>query len=441
MIFIAKWEKISNNIVEYYEDRSSTAPFESHYFDDGELIQYPTMTVYPQGWVWQEYGEGQFQRFDWDVPMYGEYGVQETRVINGEERVVNVIRIYGTWDESHTKVVYDPNAPQGGIPGTAPTDPNEYTIWQSEVPVASRGETANTDPGMVFVGWLLDRNGIVYHPGDHVPVRWPRTMIFTAQWAKTEDVVYLRYDPNGGTPWDLYPNDTGFPYKKNATAAVWDNAKVDGTVWFSRTGYSFTGWNTEPDGSGTAYAPDASIVLTEPVTTLYAQWERNLHTLSLYKIDSVGKKPLSGAVFGLYCFENGEFRFVETLTTGSDGRISFPELQTEVLYKLVEERPPNGYAIITKEIFFKLIPAANTVSFAFCDSAGNLSETPRGITGEYVTGNKTLSITVENLRGYELPSTGGTGELLYILCGLTLVLGPFVYGFSLRRRYERRSKQ
>ena len=441
MIFIAKWEKISNNIVEYYDDRSSTEPFEFHYFDDGELVQYPTMSVYPQGWVWQEYGEGQFQRFDWDVPMYGEYGVQEIRKINGEERVVNVIRIYGTWDESHTKVVYDPNAPQGGIPGTAPTDGNEYTIWQSEVPVASRGETANTDPGMVFVGWLLDRNGIVYQPGDHVPVRWPRTMIFTAQWAKTEDVVYLRYDPNGGTPWDIYPNETGFSYKKNATAAVWDNAKVDGTAWFSRNGYTFTGWNTEPDGSGTAYAPDASIVLTEPVTTLYAQWERDTHILSLYKIDSDGKKPLSGAIFGLYCYENGEFRLVETLTTGSDGRISFPELQTDVLYKLVEEKPPNGYAIITKEIFFKLIPAENAVSFTFCDAEGNISETPGDVTGEYVTGNKTLSLTVENLRGYALPSTGGIGTPIYILCGLIFVLGPFVYGFSLRRRHGRRMKQ
>ena len=439
MIFIAKWERISNNIVEYYDDRSSTEPFESHYFDDGELIQYPTMSVYPQGWVWQEYGEGQFQRFDWDVPMYGEYGVQEVRTINGEERVVNVIRIYGTWDESHTKVVYDPNAPQGGIPGTAPTDGNEYTIWQSEVPVASRGETANTDPGMVFVGWLLDRNGIVYQPGDHVPVRWPRTMIFTAQWAKPEDVVYLRYDPNGGTPSALYPNDTGFAYKKNAIAAIWNNARTDGTVWFSRTGYRFIGWNTAPDGSGTAYAPDASIVLTAPVTTLYAQWERDVHTLSLYKVDSEGKKPLSGAIFGLYCYENGAFRLVEMLTTGSDGRISFPELQTEMFYKLVEERPPNGYAIITKEIFFKLIPGENAVSFAFFDSAGNISETPGGVTGEYVTGNKTLSLTVENLRGYALPSTGGTGARLYILCGLTLILGPLVYGFSLRRRCERRS--
>lgn len=441
MIFIAKWEKISNNIVEYYDDRSSTEPFESHYFDDGELVQYPTMSVYPQGWVWQEYGEGQFQRFDWDVPMYGEYGVQEIRKINGEERVVNVIRIYGTWDESHTKVVYDPNAPQGGIPGTAPTDVNEYTIWQSEVPVASRGETANTDPYMVFVGWLLDRNGIVYQPGDHVPARWPRTMIFTAQWAKAEDVVYLRYDPNGGAPWDIYPNETGFSYKKNATAAVWDNAKVDGTAWFSRTGYVFTGWNTKPDGSGTAYAPDAPIVLTEPVTTLYAQWKSTSFTLYVNKVNSDSNTPLAGAEFGLYREENGAFLLVQSITTGVDGHIIFLNLETDTLYKLVEEKPPNGYAVITKEIFFALRPKGDTVSLQFYDSAGNLISVPNGVSGEYTTGNQLLIVTVKNLRGYELPSTGGIGTFLYILCGLILVFGPFVYGFSLRRRYERRSKR
>ncbi len=156
------------------------------------------------------------------------------------------------------------------------------------------------------------------------------------------------------------------------------------------------------------------------------------------KIDSENKKPLKGAIFELYCYESGAFRLVETLTTGSDGRVSFPELQTAVLYKLVEVRPPDGYATITKEIFFKLTPANNIISFAFCDSAGNISERPGGVAGEYITGNKMLSLTVENLRGYALPSTGGTGVLLYVLCGLALVLGPLVYGFSLRRRYERR---
>ena len=441
IIFIAKWEKISNNIVEYYEDRSSAEPFEHHYFDDGELVPYPTMTVYPEGWVWKEYGEDPFQRFDWDVPMYGEYGVQEKRVINGEERTVNVIRIYGTWDESHTKVVYDPNAPQGGIPGTAPTDSNEYTIWQSEVPVASRGETAKTDPDMVFVGWLLDRNGIVYQPGDHVPVQWPRTMIFTAQWSKAEDVVYLRYDPNGGTPEDIYPNNTGFPYRKNATAAVWNNASTDGTAWFSRPGYAFTGWNTEPDGSGTAYAPDSTIVLTAPVTTLYAQWESTSYTLSVYKVDSDSNTALTGAEFGLYRQEDGMFLLVQSLTTGVDGHITFLNLGTDTLYKLVEEKPPNGYAVIAKEIFFALRPNGNTVSLRFYDSTGKEISVPNGVTGEYITGNQLLNVTVKNLRGYELPSTGGTGIFFNILCGLFFISAPLVYGLSLRREYERRSRE
>jgi LPXTG-motif cell wall-anchored protein len=40
----------------------------------------------------------------------------------------------------------------------------------------------------------------------------------------------------------------------------------------------------------------------------------------------------------------------------------------------------------------------------------------------------------------ELPGTGGIGTPIYMLCGLILVLGPLVYGFSLRRRYGRRSK-
>ena len=440
MIFIAKWEKISNNIVEYYEDRSSAKPFESHYFDDGELIQYPTMTVYPQGWVWQEYGEDQFQRFDWDVPMYGEYGVPEIRTINGEEQVVNVIRIYGTWDESHTKVVYDPNAPQGGIPGTAPTDGNEYTIWQSEVPVSSQGETANADPNMVFAGWLLDRNGIVYHPGDHVPVHWPRTMIFTAQWAKAEEIVYLRYDPNGGTPEGIYPNNTGFPYKKNATA-VWDNKWTDGSVWYSRNGYTFTGWNTAQDGSGTAYAPDAPIVLTEQVTTLYAQWKSTSFTLFVHKVEANSNTGLAGAEFGLYREENGEFLFVQSITTGDDGHITFLKLDTDTVYQLVEEKPPNGYAIITKEIFFALRPKGSAVSLQFYDSAGNVISAPNGVSGEYITGSQLLTVTVQNLPGYRLPSTGGEGIFFNILCGLILVSVPLVYGFSLRRRYGRRSKQ
>ncbi|MCL2367243.1 MAG: S-layer homology domain-containing protein, partial [Oscillospiraceae bacterium] len=41
---------------------------------------------------------------------------------------------------------------------------------------------------------------------------------------------------------------------------------------FTRANYSFTGWNTQANGSGTAFAPGATIGSVTSNTTLYAQW-------------------------------------------------------------------------------------------------------------------------------------------------------------------------
>lgn len=42
---------------------------------------------------------------------------------------------------------------------------------------------------------------------------------------------------------------------------------------------------------------------------------------------------------------------------------------------------------------------------------------------------------------YELPGTGGMGPHLYILCGLSLMLAPLVYGIGLRRRQRKEARQ
>lgn len=46
----------------------------------------------------------------------------------------------------------------------------------------------------------------------------------------------------------------------------------------SKTGYTFTGWNTKADGSGTGYAAGADYT-TEADMTLYAQWTANTYTV------------------------------------------------------------------------------------------------------------------------------------------------------------------
>ncbi len=60
--------------------------------------------------------------------------------------------------------------------------------------------------------------------------------------------------------------------------------------------------------------------------------------------------------------------------------------------------------------------------------------------GDIPTYETTITNTYRWTGSFELPGTGGIGIPIYILCGLVFILGPFVYGFSLRCRYGRRSK-
>ena len=49
----------------------------------------------------------------------------------------------------------------------------------------------------------------------------------------------------------------------------------------TRDGYTFTGWNTKTDGTGTSYAPGDSYTANEDVT-LYAQWVANTPVIAIF---------------------------------------------------------------------------------------------------------------------------------------------------------------
>jgi hypothetical protein len=61
--------------------------------------------------------------------------------------------------------------------------------------------------------------------------------------------------------------------------------------------------------------------------------------------------------------------------------------------------------------------------------------------GEIPTYETTVTNTYRWTDAFELPSTGGIGYPILILCGMPLVAAPLVYGLSLRRKYERRSRK
>ena len=82
-------------------------------------------------------------------------------------------------------------------------------------------------------------------------------------------VLYVRspyqvfYDANGGSG---SQTDSDNPYFADETVTVLDEGTME------REGYLFDGWNTEADGSGTAYEADDTFTMPKADVTLYAQW-------------------------------------------------------------------------------------------------------------------------------------------------------------------------
>ena len=105
-----------------------------------------------------------------------------------------------------------------------------------------------------------------------IPFRtnWYATQLEGGQDALNSDGISLtaiqkgavQYDANGGT--GTMPQTEGI-LQDSVPAA--ENQ-------FNRTGYSFKGWNTRADGTGSAYQSGDKVLLDNDTVTLYAQWTK-----------------------------------------------------------------------------------------------------------------------------------------------------------------------
>ena len=155
----------------------------------------------------------------------------------------------------------------GSRPGATVTfDANGGTgTMAPETGSAPAALTANafTRTGYSFAGWntAADGSGTAY--ADTASYPFSASVTLYAQW--TALTYTVTFDANGGT-------GTMAPETGSAPAALTANT-------FTRTGYSFAGWNTAADGSGTAYADTASYPFSASVT-LYAQWTALTYTVT-----------------------------------------------------------------------------------------------------------------------------------------------------------------
>ena len=128
------------------------------------------------------------------------------------------------------------------------------------------GTTADGDPNGVWTGHT--------GKGGTVNDTWTVKACNRTAVVHTEPNTYtIKYDGNGSTG-----GSTAY------SSHIYDVAKALTANEYTRTGYSFNGWNTKADGSGTAYADKASVKnltsVNGAIVILYAQWSINSYTLT-----------------------------------------------------------------------------------------------------------------------------------------------------------------
>ena len=128
---------------------------------------------------------------------------------------------------------------------------------------------------------------------------WTNTGHTMAGWAKNRNAVTKDYDTLSGVAdtWinsyapsiNLYavwsPNTYTISYNANggsgeptAQTKTYDTDLTLTTSTPTRSGYTFDGWNTKSDGSGTNYSAGGKFT-TNANTTLYAKWKQSTYTL------------------------------------------------------------------------------------------------------------------------------------------------------------------
>jgi uncharacterized repeat protein (TIGR02543 family) len=210
----------------------------------------------------------------------------------------------------------------------------------------------------------------------------------------------VAYNNNGGTG---SQSDSSSPYSSGATVTVL------GPNNLAKTGYTFAGWNTQANGSGTAYnyngstfSPSSFTILQN--TTLYAQWTANTYTVTFDGNGGDTPSPTSKSV--TYASTYGTLATVTRTGYTFNGWFTATSGGTQVT-------SASTVAITAAQTLYAQWTAASaTITLADTLSAvnttyGTASVTPTSfhVSGSALTGNLTVTPPI----GYEVSLSSGSG--------------------------------
>ncbi|GAA0361825.1 S-layer homology domain-containing protein [Bacillus horti] len=164
-------------------------------------------------------------------------------------------------------VAYDGN---GAIEGDVPVDTERYEEGEEVTVLGNLGQLSLPDHR--FAGWSFSQSVTdnVYTAGDRFTMGGEDVTLY-AVWEEStpeQPATYLvRYDGNGATSGHVPVGERVYETGEQITIEFNSGGLI-------RNGYSFSGWNTRSDGSGTGYEPGDQLMIEDADITLYASWAR-----------------------------------------------------------------------------------------------------------------------------------------------------------------------
>jgi len=349
---------------------------------DAENVSGTYSTAYTLGVDANTFVRENYTFIGWNTEADGSgtaYNFADTVALNASD---NTEILYAQWAENPKydyEVIY--NANFGLFPAAAEDAQNVEDTYAAAYTIevdANGFERKN----YTFIGWATEPRGeVVYQAGDQIHFAQGGSQTLYAQWIEHDKYAYtVIYNGNGGA---LAGGELAYGDAENIaeTYAVSHNVGVDANT-FVRENYTFVGWNTKADGSGTAYAAQDVIALTaaKNTETLYAQWiENDKYDYSLVYSANFGTAPetkadaenISGTYDTVYAigvdengFQRSNYTFIGWNTEADGSGTAYAAGQTvvltaaknsKILYAQWSENPKHDYAV-TYNANFGLTP-------------------------------------------------------------------------------------
>jgi len=160
------------------------------------------------------------------------------------------------WTAESFTITFDGNSAFGGVATSGSVTNGTFVAGGVPYSIAANGFTK---AGYNFDGWK-NSAGTSFVVGSGYSTLANLTLI--AQW--TPASYTITYNANGATSGTA-------PTSGTLTTGTAFTAAANPTPALTKTGYTFTRWNTKADGSGSSFAPGAAVTALSNLT-LFAEW-------------------------------------------------------------------------------------------------------------------------------------------------------------------------